>query len=451
MNSRKSRLFISSVIASLFMLAPQAGMTAFGMTAPEAVAKSVLSNPEVQAKWHAFQASGLEQDASRGGFRPRLDLSAGIGKENLDGAGYEGRDLDDYTRDGIYLTLSQMLYDGNLTKSQVEKLGHSRKMRYYDLLASMEKVGMDAFRSHEDVLRYRAMANLAKENLERHEAVMKKVSDRASAGVESGVNLETTKGRLALAKVNLLTEESNLHDAATQYARVVGEMPADALDSAAIELALPSSPEKALEEALRGNPELSSSAENALAMGVAVSEQEARMKPRLDLRASSNFEDDVDGTEGRRDKTVVELLLRCNLYNGGTDEATIRRFSELQKESEENLRKAERDIRQSVLIAYNDIHSIEKQLPDLEQHKKSADAMRTAYAQQFEVGRRSLLDLLDAENEFFQANRALANARFNLVIAKARYLSETGKLVQYFKAARPDVPEPGQLGISSGK
>jgi Outer membrane protein len=183
-------------------------------------------------------------------------------------------------------------------------------------------------------------------------------------------------------------------------------------------------------------------------MRSAASEQKARMKPRLDLRASANFENDVDGVEGRRDKTVVELLLRYNLYNGGTDEATLRRFKELHLESEENLRKVERDVRQAVLVAYNDIHAIEKQLPDLEQHRNSADAMRKAYTQQFEVGRRSLLDLLDAENEYFQANRAYANAEFNLVNARARYLAATGKLLATFKISREDVPTLEQMGIT---
>lgn len=448
MTSRWSRLFLSLVLAPLFLLVPSMILTAQGMPLENALAKSILTHPEIQAKWHAFRAAIAEQEAATGGFRPRLDLSAGIGREDLDGAGYEGRDMLGYTRDGVTLSLNQMLYDGGLTKNQVEKFSHSKKMRYFDVTAAMERVGLDAVRGHEDVVRYRVMSAMARENLNRHEEVMKKVEDRTKAGVDSKVNLETAKGRLALAKVNVLTEESNLHDAVTQYIRVIGETPADSLQNATVSVTLPVSPEKALEEAFAGNPQVFASAESAFAMRSAASEQKARMKPRLDLRASANFENDVDGVEGRRDKTVVELLLRYNLYNGGTDEATLRRFKELHLESEENLRKVERDVRQAVLVAYNDIHAIEKQLPDLEQHRNSADAMRKAYAQQFEVGRRSLLDLLDAENEYFQANRAYANAEFNLVNARARYLAATGKLLATFKISREDVPTLEQMGIT---
>ncbi len=437
--------FFLFIAAPLFFLASP--LPAHALSPLDAVSKSVLSHPEVQARWHAFRAAEEEVNAARGGFRPQLDLAAGIGRENLDGKGYEGRDLMDYTRDGVTLSLSQMLYDGNLTANQVARFGHTRKMRYFDLLAAMEKTGLEAIRSHEDVIRYRVLAGLARENLARHEEVLKKIEDRAKAGVESQVNLETTRGRLALARTNLITEESNLHDAETQYVRVVGETPAESLENAAVNPSLPSSPEKALEEAFSRNPQVFASIEGTLAMRSATAEQKARMQPRLDFRAAANFENDVDGSEGRRDKTVVELLFRYNLYNGGSDRATLRRYGELASESEENLKKTERDIRQAVLVAFNDIQAIGKQLPELELHMKSADSMRKAYAQQFEVGKRSLLDLLDAENEYFQASRAFSNAHFNLVDARARYLAAAGRLLEYFKVSRKDVPAPETLGV----
>ena len=61
--------------------------------------------------------------------------------------------------------------------------------------------------------------------------------------------------------------------------------------------------------------------------------------------------------------------------------------------------------------------------------------------------KRSLLDLLDAENEYFQASRAFSNAHFNLVDARARYLAAAGRLLEYFKVSRKDVPAPETLGV----
>jgi adhesin transport system outer membrane protein len=228
---------------------------------------------------------------------------------------------------------------------------------------------------------------------------------------------------------------------------VIGTSPGDLHDASLETAHLPSSAEAALEEVFKGSPQLFAAVEHSLSMDSALAEQGARMRPTLDLRAGLNLEEDVDGVSGRRDETYVELLLRWNLYNGGSDQATIHRFEELYKQSRENVKRVERDIRQAVLIAYNNIISLRKQITHLEQHKTSAEIMREAFEKQFVVGRRSLLDLLDAENEVFQAKRAFLNAKVNLSIAQAEYMAETGKLVNYFKTTRQDVPQPDDLGI----
>lgn len=445
MATGRSRSFFSVVLISVFLISSAALATA--ATLNETVAQAVDSNPEIQAKWHAFMAVGNERDAARGGYLPRLDLTAGIGEERLDGLGYAGRDMMNYTRKGVFLTLTQMIYDGSLTKNQVDKLGHARKMNYFELLYSMERVALGAVRSHLDVVRYRTLTEYASNNLRNHEKIAEKIDQRIRAGVGSEVDRDTVNGRVALARANLVTEESNLHDSETQFVRVVGGAPGQLQDSALPGVELPHTSGAALEKITKGSHQLFAALEHSLSMNSALAEQGARMRPRLDLRAGLNLEDDVDGVRGRRDKTYVELVLRYNLYNGGSDRATIKRFEELYKQSRENVKRVERDIRQAVQIAYNNVESLEKQLTHLEQHKGSAEIMRQAFERQYEVGRRSLLDLLDAENEVFQATRAFKNAEVNLAIAKAVYLAETGALLDHFKAARSDMPEPSDLGI----
>lgn len=438
-------LFFSLIFVSTFCGLSQA--KASEVTINDTLLKAISTNPEIQAKWHSFAASEKELSSARGGYSPRLDLTAGIGRENLDGAGYEGRDMENYTRDGITLSLSQMIYDGNLTSSKVKKFSHAQKMRYFDLVSSIEQIALTALRSHEDVLRYQTLVKMAKKNLDRHQEIMDKIEKRTNAGVDSKVNLETTKGRLALARVNLMTEESNLHDSTTQYIRIVGENPGENIINASIDIDVPKNIDSVIEEILAGNPQLSSYNEQVKSMLFAINEQKSKNYPRLDLRASTDFEHDIDGVDGRRDKGVIELILRYNLFNGGSDKADIERQIELYKESQENRNKAERDIRQIVLVSYNDIETLQNQLHDLDQHRKSADNTRIVYGKQFEAGRRSLLDLLDAENEYFQANRAYANAEINLVIAKASYLAAGENLLQYFNIFDGGLPTPQQISF----
>lgn len=310
----------------------------------------------------------------------------------------------------------------------------------------MEKAALLAFRGHDDVNRYRAMISLAAANLARHEEIMRLVEARRHAGVESDSNLDIARGRLALAKSNLITEEGNLHDATTQYVRTVGVGPEETMEELHVQIPLPSAPDKALEQCLVSSPRLNSVSQSVQSTLFALEEQKAKLRPRIDLRGGASLEDDTDGTIGRKDKAYVELALRFNIYDG-SDKDTIRRFEELYAQSKAILRKTDREVSQALLVAYNDILSIERQLVHLMEHQKAAESMERAYRQQYELGRRSLLDLLDAQNECFQAQRSYMNALFSFNNAKASYLAEMGALVAFFNISHPDVPSIEELGM----
>ena len=423
---------------------------AFSVTVDESVRNAILTHPDVQASWHSFKAAEYEQKVSKSGFMPKVDISAAAGWESLDGEGYSGKRQYDYVRDGAYLTLSQLVFDGGLTSNQIKKLNHAKFAKYYDLMSSMEKMALLAFRSHEDVARYRRMVVLARENLLRHQEIYNKIETGFKAGVESSVNRDIAKGRLALAQSNLIIDEGNLHDATTQYFRTVSDdVIVGDLEEAYITVVTPPTHSEALDSGLPSNPRYRSVEQSVQSTKYALGEQRSRLAPRIDIRGGLNFEHDVDGDIGRRDKAMIELVIRYNLFDGGADRDNIRRFTELYEQSEAILKKTEREVAQSLLVSYNDIFSISRQIEHLEQHRKSAESMELAYRQQYEVGKRSLLDLLDSQNEYFQAKRAHINALFNLEIAKAAYLSEVGGLVKFFRVQPKNVPTPEELGIKS--
>lgn len=437
---RKQMAFF--IIVSVIMLP----LPARAVTMRQSVARAVQTHPNVQAAWHSFRAAQYEQEASRGGYHPRLDIVGSVGYDSLGGRGYSGKDQTDYSWSGAYLTLNQMLYDGGLTPNQVKKFGFAKNARYYDLLDAIEKTAFLAFRAHDDVIRYNEMIRLANENLERHKTVLRLVEERYKAGVESAVNLDIAKGRLALANVNLITEESNKHDACTQYYRAIGTSADSDMEEYLVEMPNPEATQQAMEKWLASNPRMNSVYQSVQSTYHAMEEQRGRLRPRIDFRAGANLENDTDGVDGRKDKAFVELTLRYNIYNG-SDRHTVRRFEELYKQSEEILEKTDREVSQSLKIACNDIESIEQQLAHLFQRQESAGLMEKAYRQQYELGRRSLLDLLDAQNEYFQARRAYVNALFSLNNAKANFLAETGSLVAFLNITRDDVPTPEALGI----
>ncbi len=412
----------------------------------EAARQAVVSNPEVQARWNAFRAADAEQDAARGGYFPRVDLSAGVGRERLK---EPGTATDSFNRRGATLSLNQMVYDGFFTRSEVARLGHAKRVRYYELLDASETAALEALRAYADVLRYREQVALAKQNYVEHRRVHDQIAERAGAGVGRRVDLEQAAGRLALAESNLLTEVSNLHDVSARYLRVVGAAPADAPGALPGSIAperVPGTVGDALRTAFADNPALNAAVENVRAGQAQVESRRAANQPRLDLRARQAVDRNLDGVDGTTRDSVVELVLSYNLFRGGTDQARIRQAAEELNLSKDLREKACRDLRQTLSIAYNDSSRLKEQLVFLDQHQLSIEKAREAYRRQFDIGQRTLLDLLDTENEYFQARRAHVNARYDLVLAQARTLGGMGRLMAALDVAREQMPSAAQLG-----
>jgi len=414
-------------------------------TVKEAAEKAVNTNPEIKARFHAFRDVYEEQGVANGGYWPKVDASAGIGREWLYGDAVTDKN---YWRKGIRLEMTQMLFDGFYTCNQVCRLKHSGQARYFEFMDSIETVGLESVRAYTDVLRYREMVRLAKRNFDYHQEIYRQVSSRVGAGVGAGVDLEQISARVALAQSNYITELSNLHDVTARYQRLVGELPEENLEAVLLpDVGIPASVNEALYEAYQQNPGFLATMSEINASKHAVKVQESKFYPRLDLRARHDWTWDADGIDGNRNEAVVELVLSYNILNGGSDAAAVRQYKQKLYRSVDVKDKAATDLRQTVSIAYNDRIKIAEQVRYLDQHRKNLDRVRAAYREQFNIGKRTLLDLLDTENEYYQAQRAYFNGFFDLTVANARTLAGMGKLMSTMGIVRGEMPSLKDINI----
>jgi adhesin transport system outer membrane protein len=137
-------------------------------------------------------------------------------------------------------------------------------------------------------------------------------------------------------------------------------------------------------------------------------------------------------TFDERQISSIDLLATVNLYRGGSDNASRNAAIKRRLRSMDDKLVVCRAIRQSTQTALFDVVSSQKKLNYFREQAESISKARAAYEQQFAVGRRSLLDLLSAENEYFQAQRALINIEADLSISKLKLLAATGQLTTLF-------------------
>lgn len=407
------------------------------------VQQAIESNPEVQSSWHAFVSSGHDIDVARGGYLPTVDAVASVGQESRNYGVNE-----DYSIAAAEISLTQMLYDGFFTRSEVDRLDNAQLVRYYELLGSAEDIALETLTAYQDVRRQRELVELADEIYREHLDVKAQVEESSRAGVARGADLEQINARVALSESNLVNEISNLHDVSARYLRIVGQSPADRLEPIALDdSALPADVAEALQLAYEGNPSFRAALRDIESSRAAVESRRAAYHPRLNLNASYGVDnrDDFGVRENQRDARIG-LELRFNLYNGGSDRAAVKSAAEQLNVSKSLRDKACVDMRQNLQIAYHDVRKLSDQVETLNNYRLAADRVRVAYRNQFQIGQRTLLDVLDSENEYFQASRSYVNAQADRRVAIARVLAESGRLLESLQVRRDGLPSLADLG-----
>jgi outer membrane protein, adhesin transport system len=423
--------------------------TCFAQTATTlktAVEKAVLENPEVKYKHKSFLAVVNEQNAAKGAWLPRIDLQATAGRESSVTPTVASEQSFDHNV--TTLQLRQTLFDGFATNSDVRRLGHNRLAAYFDLLSASDQTGLEAARAYLDVLRYRELVTLARENYATHADVHTRLESRVKAGVGRRVDLEQATGRMALAESNWITEASNLHDVTARYQRLIGETPAESLAPApALNAFLPAR-DGFVHNTVRKNPEFLSAVSTLRAYRADMNLKRAPYYPTVELRASQSWENNRAGINGEYRDSAVQLVLNYNLYRGGSDSARVKQYADKLNSTYDLRDKVCRDVRQTALIAINDVTKLDSQIGLLSQHELSTAKAREAYRQQFDIGQRSLLDLLDTENELYQARRALVGAEYDRQLAHARVLAINGSLLNalQLRTLQTEMP-PAESGV----
>nr|WP_243650923.1 TolC family outer membrane protein [Paracandidimonas soli] len=410
-------------------------------TLEKVVEQAILTHPEIRARFHDFQSSLEGQKVVRGGMLPQVSAQGWVGRE------WRSRVPDspsyDWGRHGYSLELRQLLFDGFTTYNTYRQLGFEKLSGYFELLATTDALANEAVNAYIDVQRYREMEVLARDNFRMHENTLGHLRERQESGVGRGVDLEQAYGRLALAQTNLMTESNNLNDVTQRYRRLVGELPAPVLaDVPDVANQLPQAPENFL-ESVRVNPSLLS--KQALVHAAEKGKEAATgtlYSPTLEFRASTGTDRELPGRSNRDiQSSRVQLVMSYNLYRGGADAARVRQTSAQMYAARDVRDYTCRNVQQELAVAWNNVMRLRHQLPFLQEHELATSKVRTAYQQQFQIGQRSLLDLLDTENELFDSRRALLNGIYDLKKAEYRWLALSNRVLPVLGIAQPHTQE----------
>lgn len=406
------------------------------------VQRTLDTNPELRAHLDAFHASTEDRREVFGGYLPSIDLSTTVGQANRQ---FDNRS--DYSRNYAEISLTQMLFDGFRVRNALAKADHTSRVRYYELLDEAETKALEASEVYLSVQRHRELVKLAQDNLSNHQRVYEHIGQRAGRGVSNRADLQQIEGRLSLARSNLMTEVANLQSVTARYQRLVGQLPAEQLQPYEVPAArVPGELGQVLRNVYANNPALYAAFENTEVTQAALRETKANRYPTLEFgmrhgtyKNNNSFDNRTDPS-AYGDENIIELRARYNLYRGGSDRAAERAAWQRISQAESLRDKTCVDLRQTATIAFGDVLNLQGRLASLEQHRTASAAVLVAYREQFDIGRRSLLDVLDSENEAFQAERAYTNGQYDLQIARLYTLHSMGELMNTLSLSSDTIP-----------
>lgn len=152
--------------------------------------------------------------------------------------------------------------------------------------------------------------------------------------------------------------------------------------------------------------------------------------PRFDAELGRTADNDLDGQNGHNNEWQAMLRMRFNLYAGGSNKADLESKSYLSNQALDIRNNALRQLNEELGLAWNALNNANAQVPVAQQYVDRSANVRTAYQKQFSLGERTLLDLLDSENELFSASRRLAEIKNVQLFTQYRIKATMGQLLK---------------------
>jgi len=416
-------------------------------TLREALEKVLSTNPDIGITRSQRNAAVKEIDQAFGGYLPSVDLRAAGGYEHSNTPSTRGRatrqrgddgDVDKLRREAT-LGLSQLLFDGFGTPSRIQRARQLADSASHNVRRAAETTGLSTVEAYLEVLRQREILELSRTNVQVHERFLRQVEDRQRTGRGREADTVQARGRLAFAQSTLIQQQGRVRDAESQYAQVVGDFPGELQrPTPPVEL-LPESPAPLRDVAQASNPALASAESRIRAAEQLVRETRSPFYPRVSVELQGTRAEDLDGVDGENHQESALLVMRYNLYRGGSDLAANRAAQERLSEARQTLSQTQRAIDDDIRVSHNAWTTSRQRVERLREYAQASERVRNAYEQQFALGERSLFDLLDSENELFNARQSLVSAMYAEIFGVYQTLTAAGRLLS--SLGLPNPPE----------
>ncbi len=418
------------LFASLFLLFT--ALAAQATTLPDSVDQALQSNPQLQSLIYNQRALEYDLKQAKGGYFPTIDLLLGYGtgqfSDDFTRRSDTDPDDDDWkSRSNASIELTQKIYDGGETADRVSISEAQLSSADYWTKATAQNVALEAITAHLNVFKHHELISLAEKNLQIHHNFYQSLADRERAGTGSLADVSQVQARLARAESTLYLSQADFYRISAEYIKVAGVAPKN-LTYAADPDTVPSELATILQRLQQHNPELLAVSEEIKEANSRLTLARVNYKPKIDLELSSHYADNVDANESWQNSNTAMLNLRWNLFKGGQDKAGVSSALQHKRQSQSKRAAKLAELTAEAESTWAEYTSLRRQKAAYLDAVKYSRKTFEAYLKQFSFSQRSLLDVLSAENEYFQSAVRLIRVDINATLSAYHLLALSGDI-----------------------
>jgi adhesin transport system outer membrane protein len=431
------------LIGAIFGVGLSAAWAAEPFSILDAINQAVKTNPGVGEASANRRATEAELHQSQGALLPQIRLDASAGPEMLDqhivpppannGAYLNGRE--------VSLVIRQTLFDGFASLNEIWRQAARVDAASFRVLERTELIALDAAEAYVDVTRYTRIVALAEQNLQVHLELRKNVRARFAGGRAGEGDTQQAEERVAAAEAALSDFRLSLDNARAKYRKTVGLEPFNLRFPGRLP-EMPATKNESLDIAFKYNPTIRAAGADVVAAKRAFDATAGSFVPNVSLEGRATRGKDSILYPNPYDEASGKVVVSWDIFRGGQDswkraEAAQRMIEEQQKHA-----RLQREALESLDKAWAARTITTERAAALVRDVEAARRTFVAYNKEYELGQRTLIDLLNSQNQYFNANVSLVSARGVAVFADYQLLAAMGQMLIYLKTGRPPEADP---------
>ncbi|WP_421836335.1 TolC family outer membrane protein [Novosphingobium sp.] len=411
----------------------------------EAIIASLKGNPEIQISLAQQDDARYAVNEARASYLPRIDVTGAWGREF---ARTIPQAATQRFRSEATISLNQNLWDFGVTINDIKRARASYRSAQWGTRERIEAISYDIANAYLGVLLQQNLVTLAEGEIASVRKILRIVTVQKDLGLTTPADVERAQTRLDNVRSQLLDRKSALEQARNAYKRLTDHMPLRAAEVPAAGAALPESADIAVDLIDTRSPRLAQAVEDRRSLDKQYDSQADTALPRLGLTIASDYRQDVLGATGRAIDARAMVTFSYRLYNGGAATATKRRIAARLRQADYELDRRRREVEQDIRIDYASLGAAREKIATIEAEIASAQRVADLYKQQFRGGRRTVFDLLDAEQLLFAAKAKQTANQIALRAAEYRVLQKLGGLFDLVSGGQPlpDLAQPAPGG-----